>query len=72
MSQQFLKKNPEVSNSSLFAYLLVLIKRLPDRIDKKDLKDQVVGLIELNNEKLDISLMGFLSNYKDLLNNQVI
>lgn len=72
LSQQFLKKNPEVSNSSLFAYLLVLIKRLPDRIDKKDLKDQVVGLIELNNEKLDISLMGFPSNYKDLLNNQVI
>ena len=33
----FLRKHPEIKNNSLFAYALVLLKRLPDESSKKSL-----------------------------------
>lgn len=34
-TKQFLKRNPYMSNNSLFAYLLVLLRRLPNRETKQ-------------------------------------
>ena len=66
-NSQFLRRNPEVKNNTLFAYLLIMIKRLPNASTKKELVEAVDSVIENYSDKIDIELMGFPCNYKSLL-----
>lgn len=70
-TKEFLRKNPEVRNNSLFAYTLVLLKRLPEHKDKRDFVDAVQTVIEQYRDDIDMSLIGFPENYLDILNNNV-
>ena len=67
LSQYFLRDNPSVSNDSLFAYLKVLVYRLPSDEIQKEFKDKIVKLIEENKYIVDLSLIGFPTNYKSIL-----
>ena len=45
-TSSFLRKHPEIKNNSLFAYTLVLLKRLPDESSKKSLIQTVKTVID--------------------------
>ena len=67
LSQNFLRDNPSVSNDSLFAYLKVLIYRLPSDDIRREFKDRIIKLIERYKDVVDLSLIGFPTNYKSIL-----
>ena len=68
-TKQYLRRHPEIKNNSLFSYVLVLLKRLPDETMKKALIDDVLNVIDNYSEDINLSLIGFPSNYEDLLLN---
>lgn len=67
----FLKKNPGVKNNSLFAYVLVLLKRLPDEKSKCELIEAIKIVMEQFEEDIDMTLIGFPKNYVNILNNNI-
>lgn len=70
-STQFLRKNPDIKNNSLFAYILILLKRLPNYEHKKALISDIETVIEEYNNYIDLSLLGFPTNYSDILKNNL-
>ncbi len=68
---QYLKKHPEVRNDSLFAYTLVLLKRLPDVCTKLALISDVQTVIEEYRDDIELSLIGFPTEYLQLLKKEV-
>lgn len=68
----FLKKHPEIKNNSLFAYILVLLKRLPDKDSKRTLIKMVKDVMDKYKTDIDMSLIGFPNNYLDTMNNILI
>jgi abortive infection bacteriophage resistance protein len=67
----FMRQNPQVKNNSLFAYVLVLIRRLPSEEYRKDLCDEISFLLEKNKGKIDLDKMGFPSNYNHLIEKNI-
>ena len=67
----FLKKYPVVKNNSLFAYLLVLLRRLPNGKYKNEFAQDINELIDKYAGKIDLKLIGFPGNYSDILNEQI-
>lgn len=65
--ERFFQKHPEFSNDTLFAYVGVLVKRLPEIQDKQDLIDDICAVIDAHANVVDLQLIGFPENYKDLL-----
>lgn len=70
-TKQFLKKYPEVKNNSMFAYVLVLLKRLPNEKTKMAMLNAVQAVIEEYQDDVDLTLIGFPENYMTLLKNNV-
>jgi len=68
---QFLRTNPEVKNTSLFAYILVLLKRLPDKESKDRLINEILSLVDKFHKDVELARIGFPSNYVDLIKKQV-
>jgi abortive infection bacteriophage resistance protein len=66
-NSNFLRKNPEFKNDSLFSYVLVLVRRLPDDNLKRSLAREILLLIDKNKEFIDLNLIGFPSNHVELL-----
>lgn len=67
LSGNFLRDNPSVNNDSLFAYMMVLKYRLPSVELRTELKNELIKLIERFNDILDLSLIGFPTNYESIL-----
>ena len=67
-STAFLRKHPEIKNNSLFAYVLVLLKRLPDNKDKKSLIESVENVISEYKNDIDMKRIGFPENYLEIMN----
>ena len=65
-TKQFLRQHPDIKNNSLFAYILVLIKRLPDESMKIALISDVTDVLDNYTDNIDLSLVGFPLNYKEL------
>ena len=70
-TKEYLKKHPEIENDSLFAYVLVLLKRLPDVNMKKALVDCISAAVEEYKGEVDLSLVVFPENYMRLMLNNV-
>lgn len=68
---EYLKKHPEVKNDSLFAYTLVLLKRLPDAAAKLALISDIQSVIDEYKDDMDLSLIGFPTEYIKLLKKEV-
>ncbi|MCC6095782.1 MAG: Abi family protein [Eubacterium sp.] len=66
LSSKFLRDNPSVNNASLFAYLCVLKWRLPTNGDKIALRKELFDLFDKYLGFIDLSLMGFPLNYKNI------
>ena len=63
----FLKSHPEMSNDSLFAYVLVLIKRLPTDDERRAFRDQLNRLIKKYEAQISLSDIGFPEDYRKVL-----
>lgn len=70
-TKSFLRKHPEIKNNSLFAYTLVLLKRLPDEESKKSLILTIENLMEEYKDDIDMGLIGFPDNYLDIMRNNL-
>ena len=67
----FLRKHPEIKNNSLFAYTLVLLKRLPGESSKKSLIQTVENVISEYSDDIDLKLIGFPENYMEIMKNNL-
>lgn len=63
---KYLQKHPEVFTNTLFAYIIVLLKRLPDIEQKKNLILDFESLLQ-HYPNVDVSLIGVPDNCIDLL-----
>lgn len=66
-----MKKHPEIKNNSLFAYILVLLKRLPDENSKKSLIQTIEKAVNKYENDIDLKLIGFPENYSEIMNNNL-
>lgn len=67
----FLRKHPDVKNNTVFAYALILLKRLPKEKQKRAFVITLSSIIEKFIEDIDLSLIGFPESYLDLLENSI-
>jgi len=58
-SKTFLQSNPDVSNRSLYAYIVMLVMRLPNTALKLKCVNDIVKLVCEYSDVVNISLMGF-------------
>lgn len=70
-TKQFLRKNPNINNNSLFAYSLVLLRRLPNLETKQLMVNDLYDVFDKNIEYIDLKLIGFPENYKEVLKNNI-
>lgn len=66
-NKSFLRNNPAIKNNSLFAYILMLIKRLPSDDERKQFRDKLNHIVKKYEADIDLSLIGFPSNYRQLM-----
>lgn len=63
----FLRKNPAIANNSLFAYILILLQRLPDETSKDSFLTSLDAVIEEYKEDIDLNCIGFPLDYMSIL-----
>lgn len=69
-TKSFLIKNRQIKNDSLFAYIVVLLRRLPEQKMKLELVDDLKMVIDEFKNDIELSRIGFPSNYlRVLINN---
>lgn len=68
LSRNFLRKNSEVKNNLLFAYIIVLIKRIPEKNDKQIMVNKLEKTLHDYKDSIDLKLIGFPNNYLEILN----
>lgn len=71
LTSQFLKKNVDVKNDSLFAYILILLKRLPDQDSRKNLFDDLERVMKKYRDDIRLDLIGFPMDYQKILKNSI-
>lgn len=69
LGRLFLQEYPEVRNDSLFAYILALITQQPTAIEKINLQDSMIAIINKYVDLIDLKCVGFPDNYIQILNN---
>ncbi len=65
------EKAKDIKNNSLFAYTLVLLKRLPDEESKKSLMQTVEKVIDDYRNDIDLELICFPENYLEIMKNNL-
>ena len=63
-NSNFLRKNPEIRNNSLFAYIMVLIMHLPDVRLKETLILEIKQLVNKYKVDIDLEKIGFPEQYE--------
>lgn len=66
-TKSFLRNNPAIRNDSLFAYILMLIKRLPSDDERKQFRDKLNRIVTKYEKDIDLNLIGFPKNYRELM-----
>ena len=64
---RFYQKHKDIKNNSLFAYILILIRRLPSKKYSLSLINDVMQLLKKYNRDVDMSCMGFPDGYEDIM-----
>lgn len=71
LTNSFLRKNPEVKNDTLFAYILILLKRLPDQESRNSLYNDLEQVISKYEDDISMELIGFPEDYVRILKNNL-
>ena len=66
-NKSFLRNNPAIRNDSLFAYILMLIKRLPSDNERKQFRDKPNRIVKKYEKDIDLNLIGFPKSYRELM-----
>lgn len=66
-TKSFLQNNPTVRNNSVFAYILVLLKRLPSDDLREKFRRDLYRVLTKYKDDIDVNLLGFPENYRKLL-----
>lgn len=64
---RFLRKYPQFQNDTLFAYVLVLIKRLPNKQDRESLISDLEKLLLDYKDDIDLKMIGFPNEYSTIM-----
>jgi abortive infection bacteriophage resistance protein len=67
----FLKRNPGIYTNTLFAYLIALIRRIPNQKDKSALVMAIINVMTQYADCVQFSLLGFPNNYAQCLRNEI-
>lgn len=67
LTPNFLKKHPDIANNSLFAYILVLLKRLPDETSKDNFITALEAVLEEYKDDINLDCIGFPPDYINVL-----
>ena len=51
----------------MFAYILMLIKRLPSDAERKQFRDKLNRIVKKYEQDIDLNLIGFSKNYRELM-----
>lgn len=65
-----LRNYNQIDSSSLFAYIIAMLRILPEAGDANYFRDQLINLVEIFTEVIDLGLLGFPSDWKTLLYDQ--
>ena len=60
-----------LKNNSLFAYIVVLIRRLPDEAKRQSMNDEVCSLMDKYVGKIELEKIGFTCEFKKLLKDNI-
>jgi len=63
LGYSFLKRNPDVRSNSLFAYIIVLMRRMPGVADRSAFAMAIVNALHQYSDFIELSLLGFPDNY---------
>lgn len=63
----YLQQHPEVHNDTVFAYILLVFKRLPSNKDRITYRDELFDILERYENCVDLTLAGIPPDYKNLL-----
>lgn len=68
LGKKYLKKNPDINPSTLFAYLVALLRRIPNNADKVEMIEDIRRVMVQYNDCVQLPLLGFPKDYCKLLN----
>lgn len=66
-TKNYLRQHPEINNRSVFAYILMLFRRLPCDADRIEFRSALSGLVNHYKGITDMALLGIPENYLDLM-----
>ncbi len=69
--KKFLLRYPEVKNNSLFAYVFVALRRLPERKMRREFASEIRDIVSKYEEDIDLSLIGFPENYYSIMGKSI-
>ena len=67
-STSFLQNNPEIKNDTLFAFIILLAKRIPTFPQKKAFLESVIALLNKYKQSVDYTYIGAPKEYEECLN----
>lgn len=67
LGRNFLQKHPEIKNDTLFGYLVMLIKRLPNKTKQQALIYDVLAVMDSYGKDITLSEVGFPESYGAIL-----
>lgn len=70
-TKQFLRKHPNVKSNTLFAYIFILLKRLPETHMKRELLTDLYYVLAKYDKYIVLSEIGFPTEYKKLLDGTI-
>jgi len=71
LGNKFLQHNPDISADSLFAYIIVLMRRIPNIADKSALAMAIINAVQQYSDCIELPLLGFPDNYIKRLCNEM-
>lgn len=71
LSKNLNRKHPEIKDNTLFAYIIVLLKRLPELNMQQEFLSDFEALLNKYSGQIDFSLIGCPKNYMEILKNQI-
>lgn len=71
LGRKFLHKNPDVIGNTLFAYMIALLRRIPNEADEIGFIGKVAGIVSGKADCVQLDLLGFPKDYLVRLSREI-